>query len=221
MGSGASADIGARVKAAPADDVRSAIAGLHAEEKIRLRNAVATAGASQLFGELDNYSAFIYSFFPGTYYGKRCKEKKLDKLVSTTWFAGNVVKDSDEVAREAAGVRCMTIRARSDLVVVFRGSDLGRAFADGEKKPKAAPNAGDLAASRDICDRPDDGAWEDSAYARQVEALAKRLHEQGERCVFTGHSLGGVLALLAAKHHPDSVAIAAFLSQVKRMRVGL
>ena len=76
MGSGASADIGARVKAAPADDVRSAIAGLDAEEKIRLRNAVATAGASQLFGELDNYSAFIYSVFPGTYYRKRCKETK-------------------------------------------------------------------------------------------------------------------------------------------------
>ena len=70
-----------------------------------------------------------------------------------------------------------------------------------------APNAGDLAAVKELCDRPDNTAWEESDYAKQVEAVAKTMTEQGKRCIFTGHSLGGAYALLAAKHHPDSVAI--------------
>ena len=71
-------------------------------------------------------------------------------------------------------------------------------------------NAGDVDADREICDQPDDGvSWEESLYAKQVAALlaSDELNQPGTRYVFTGHSLGGVLPLLAAKQKPDSCAI--------------
>ena len=71
-------------------------------------------------------------------------------------------------------------------------------------------NAGDVDADREICDQPDDGvSWEESLYAKHLAALlaSDELNQPGTRYVFTGHSLGGVLALLAAKQKPNSCAI--------------
>ena len=188
---GPNADAAAQLAALPAEQLDALLAAGNISQS-RYKQAKARG----LLENLAKYSAFSYAFFPGTYYNERLKKTKLNALVNATWFAGSAVNDSDDVAGEAPGVRCMMINKGNELVVVFRGTDLGRAAADG--RDRAPPNAGDLEADHALCERGGPAAedpasarcdapaarcdrggaaggngWEAAAYARQVEPIRR------------------------------------------------
>ena len=102
--------------------------------------AAAAAGmdehAEKLFSKLIQLSAMAYAMFPGTFFSERTWEK-LSPSVDVFWFANGRVAKSTDVAAADAGIRCMMLKASAVLkaevsaplvVVVFRGTDLGRKY---------------------------------------------------------------------------------------------